>query len=74
MISIPIDSFQSDVEEMCRSGNVPYIDAILTWCAKNSIEIETAADFIRRDPVLRSKIQVEAEELNVLKRSARLPI
>lgn len=74
MISIPIDSFQSDVEDMCRSGDVPYIDAILTWCTKNSIEVETAADYIRRDPVLRSKIQVEAEELNVLKRSARLPI
>ena len=74
MISIPIDNFQSEVEEMCRSGEVPYIDAVIAWCTKNAIEIETAADFIKKDSVLRSKIQVEAKELNILKRSARLPI
>ena len=53
---------------------MPYIDAVIAWCTKNSIEIETAADFIKKDSVLRSKIQVDAEELNILKRSARLPI
>jgi len=32
------------------------------------------AEYIKKDTVLKSKIQVEAELLNILKKGARLPI
>ena len=67
-------SFVEEIEKLCRDKNIEYIDAVVFWCEKNKLEIETAAYWIKQDPVMRSKIQLEAENLNVLKRGARLPI
>jgi hypothetical protein len=67
-------NFVEEVEKLCRDKNIEYIDAVVFWCEKNNLEIETAAYWIKKDPVMRSKIQLEAENLNVLKRGARLPI
>lgn len=67
-------SFVEEIEKLCRDKNIEYIDAVVFWCEKNKLEIETAAYWIKKDPVMRSKIQLEAENLNVLKRGARLPI
>lgn len=66
--------FVEEVEKLCRDKNIEYIDAIVFWCEKNNLELETAAYWIKKDPVMKSKIQVEAENLNILKRGARLPI
>lgn len=66
--------FVEEIEKLCRDKNIEYIDAIVFWCQKNNLEIETAAYWIKKDPVMKSKIQVEAENLNILKRGARLPI
>jgi hypothetical protein len=66
--------FVEEIEKLCRDKNIEYIDAVVFWCEKNNLEIETAAYWIKKDPVMRSKIQLEAENLNVLKRGARLPI
>ena len=67
-------SFVEEIEKLCRDKNIEYIDAVVFWCEKNKLEIETAAYWIKKDPVMRSKIQLEAENLNVLKRGASLPI
>lgn len=67
-------NFILEVEQICQEKNVEYIDAIVFWCERNKLEVETAAYWIKKDPVMKSKIQVEAENLNILKRGARLPI
>lgn len=67
-------NFVEEIEILCRDNNIEYIDAVVFWCQKNNLEIETAAYWIKKDPVMKSKIQVEAENLNILKRGARLPI
>lgn len=67
-------SFVEEIEKLCRDKNIEYIDAIVFWCQKNNLEVETAAYWIKKDPVMKSKVQLEAENLNVLKRGARLPI
>lgn len=67
-------SFVEEIEKLCRDKNIEYIDAIVFWCQKNNLEVETAAYWIKKDPVMKSKIQLEAENLNVLKRGARLPV
>lgn len=67
-------NFIEDVEKLCRTKNVEYIDAVILWCEKNKIEVEYAAGYIKKDPVFRSKIQAEAENLNILKRGAKLPL
>jgi hypothetical protein len=59
---------------MVSKNNIEYIDAIILWCQKNNFEVEYAANMIKKDPVLKSKVQNEAENLNVLKKGARLPV
>ena len=68
------NNFIEEIEELCRKKNLEYIDAIVLWCEKNKLEVETAAYWIRKDPVMKAKLQLEAENLNILKRGARLPI
>ena len=67
-------SFIEDVEKIRRTKNMDYIDAVIMWCEKNKLEVEYAASLIKKDPAIKGKIQVEAENLNILKRGARLPI
>lgn len=67
-------SFVEEVEKLCRDKNIEYIEAVIYWCEKNNLEVETAAYWIKKDPVMRSKIQLEAENINVLKKGARLPV
>lgn len=69
-----INNFIEEIETLCKENNIEYIDAVVYWCEKNNLEVEVAANWIRKDPVIKSKIQAEAENLNILKRGARLPI
>lgn len=68
------NNFVEEIELLCRSKNIEYIDAVVFWCEKNNLEVETAAYWIKKDPAMKAKIQAEAEILNVLKRGARLPV
>lgn len=74
MLNINAVSFAEEIEKMCRTKNIDYIDAVVHWCEKNKIEVEYVAGLIKKDPVFKSKIQVEAENLNILKKGATLPI
>ena len=66
--------FIEEIETICKNHKVEYIDAIVMWCDKNNIEVEAAAAWVKKDSSLKSKVQAEAEDLNILKRGARLPI
>ena len=46
-----------------------YIDAIIHFCEKNSIDLESVPKLISKP--LKEKIKFEAMELNFLKRSSR---
>jgi isopropylmalate/homocitrate/citramalate synthase len=67
-------TFSQDIEKMNKEYNIEYIDAIVEWCEKHNLEVEYAAQQIKRDPVLKAKLQVEAENLNYIKKPNRLPI
>ena len=68
------NTFIEEVEKLRQAKNMDYIDAVVMWCENNKFEVEYAASLIKKDPVIKEKIQVEAENLNILKRGARLPI
>lgn len=68
------NAFVEEIEIICREKSIEYIDAIVLWCERNNLEVEIAAYWIKKDPVIKSKIQLEAENLNYLKRGARLPL
>ena len=69
-----INKFSMAIEEMVYMKDIPYIDAVVMYCEQSGFEIETASKLI--SGVLKSKIQMEAEELHYLKKSntSQLPI
>ena len=68
------NNFIEEIEKLCCDKGIEYIDAVIFWCTQNNLEVETAAFWIKKDPAMKLKIQAEAENLNILKRGARLPI
>ena len=62
--------FTKDIEELVRdNGDLNYIDAIVYFCEKNNIDVESVPKLISKP--LKEKIKYEAMELNFLKRSSR---
>jgi len=74
MINLTANTFAAEIDKLCQDKGIEYIDAVIHWCESNKVEIEYAANLIKKDPVFKSKIQIEGEDLRILKRSARLPI
>lgn len=62
-----ITTFSLKIENLVSEKNIPYMDAIVLHCESTGLEIELAAKLI--SGALKSKIQLEAEELNFLPKS-----
>ena len=62
------------IEEMVRETGIEYIDAVISYCEINHLEVEAIAEIIQKLPNLKLKIELEAEELHYLKKTARLPV
>ena len=67
------EAFTREVEKIVIKYNIEYMDAVIFFCEKNNIEIETAASIIKSNLKIKSKLQLEAENLNFLPKSAKLP-
>ena len=67
--------FIMEIENLVIDKNIEYIEAIVYYCEKNNIEVDTVATIIKQNQVIKSKVQFEAENLRMVKRgSARLPL
>lgn len=66
--------FPAEIEKIVQQREIEYMEAVILWCEMNGLEVEFAGELIRRNSVLKAKIQIEAENLNFMKKSARLPI
>lgn len=71
---ISTDSFYKDIDRLVSKHNLTYMDAVVYYCERNEIEIETAASMIKGNFRIKSQIQQEGEVLNYLPRTAKLPI
>ena len=67
------EKIMNDIREYVDNG-VPYIDAIVDYSEREGVEIEVLGEIIRRSPVLKSRIYDEAERLNMVESTARLPV
>ena len=63
------DVFTKDIEEMVLSTELNYIDAIVEYCDRKGIEVESVGKLISKP--LKEKIRYQATELNYLKRTSR---
>jgi hypothetical protein len=62
------------VESLVQKKRIGYIEAALLYCESNGVEPEAAASIIQSDKAMIAKIEIEAENLNMMKSKARLPI
>lgn len=64
--------FQEQIENMVINTDYNYMEAIIDYCDRTGMEIELASSLVNKD--LKAKIQIDAQELNMLPKSRRLPI
>ena len=62
--------FAQEIETLVQTNpEMNYIDAIIHFCEKNSIDVESVPKLISKP--LKEKIKYEAMELNFLKKTSR---
>jgi hypothetical protein len=66
--------FIKEIEQLVSDKKCEYMDAVILYCEQHDIEIETAASIIKSSSKVKARIQMEAEELNFLPKTAKLPI
>ncbi len=66
-------TFSMQIEELVCELKVPYMDAIVHYCERNDLEIETAAKLINNK--IKQSIASEASDLNMMKEKIqKLPV
>lgn len=68
-----IGKFVLQIERCASENNLSYIDAIVHFCEKHSVEIETAAALLKTNPKIKAKLQQEFEDMRLLPQRARIP-
>jgi len=71
---VSIVEFSKEIENLVREKKMEYIDAVVYFCEKNGVDIETAASLIKNNSKLKASIQEEAEQLNYLPKTQKLPL
>lgn len=67
-------NFYADIEALVCHLRTDYMDAVVYYCEKNGLEIETAASIIKSNGKFKAIIQNEGEDLNLLPKTAKLPL
>ena len=66
------NEFYQKITQLVDDTNLSYMDAILHYCDQNGMEPETAAQLVNTK--LKAQIREEAEKLNYLPKTAKLPL
>ena len=61
--------FAQEIEKVVEEQNVSYIDAIIIFCEKNKIDLESVPKLLSKP--LKEKIKYEAIQLNFLKKTSK---
>lgn len=71
---VDVKVFLKDIETLVADKKMEYIDAVVFYCEKNNMEIETAAQLIKQNQRFKAKIRDEAESLHYLPKTSKLPV
>lgn len=69
---IEISEFSDLIFNRSYQKKLSLMDAVVDYCNETEMEIDIASSLL--SPVIKSKIREEAQELNLLKKTAKLPI
>jgi hypothetical protein len=67
-----IKEFSLMIEELANTLRCNRMDAIIKHCKDTGLEVEVASTLI--SSALKSRIKEEAQELNLIKKSSKLPL
>jgi hypothetical protein len=67
-----IKHFSNLIEQVAKTEKLTLMDAICHHCKESGLEIEVSATLI--SAALKAKIKLEAQDLNLLKKTSKLPI
>jgi hypothetical protein len=67
------EQFHREIEERVSKG-MEYLEAIVSYCEDNGLEVESVVPLMKQGSILRAKLQHEAEGLNLIEKSVILPI
>ena len=65
-------AFSKQIEDLVKEKPMPYMDAILMCSTSLGLEVESAARLVNKN--IKEKLEAEVQELNLLQKSARLPL
>lgn len=61
--------FSQEVEKIAYENSMNYIDAIVFYCEKNEIDIESVSKLVSKP--LKEKLKYDAQKLNYIKKTSR---
>ena len=66
------NEFSIFIDEMVAKLNISYMEAVINYCNEMDIDVDSIGSLINQK--LREKIQVEAEQSNLMKPRGHLPV
>ena len=66
------NTFSMQIEQIVKTNKMSYMDAIVWYSTQRNMEPEAAAELLNKN--IRSKLEVEARDLNFLPKVSKLPL
>lgn len=63
--------FHIEIEERVTKTGCTYLEAIIEFQEKSGIEMETVSALVKQNPILKMKLQEEAEAIRMVKPVAK---
>lgn len=61
-----------ELESFCEDHNFTLLEGIVSFCEFKEMEVETIGALIKKNPILRDKLYLEAQNLKLVKKTANL--
>lgn len=71
---INVQDFLQTIERIAEEKRIEHLDAILYYCQHTGLEIETAAELVRKNAKMKARVRQDAENAGYFPTSAKLPI
>lgn len=71
---INVQDFLETIENIVESKRMEHLDAVLYYCQQTGLEIETAAELIKKNAKLKARVKLDAEGAGYFPKTAKLPI
>lgn len=71
---INVQDFLQKIDSIALEKRIDYMDAVIWYCEQTGLEIETAAELIRKNAKFKARIKNDAENNGYFPKTAKLPI